>query len=171
MEFAAIIDTKHHVSSLYGMVNVPAGVWINEEGRMVRPVETAYTTSRTLKVGEKAITTQGEEYVAALKDWVAQGGASRYALTPEQIAGAMPERSAREREADASFRLAVHLQSTNAPLASKWYARAEELNPDSWNYHRQDWSFTPDAAGAKWLKKFQESEKPYYPALKMPEKR
>lgn len=153
------------------MSNVPSGVWINEEGRLVRPVETAYTTSRTLKFGEKAITTQGEEYVAALKDWVARGSASPYAMTVEQIAAALPGRSPKEMEADASFRLAVYLQAVNPPLAAKWYARAQELNPESWNYHRQDWSFTPDAAGAKWLKKFQESEKPYYPPLRIPEKR
>jgi hypothetical protein len=153
------------------MVNVPSGVWIDEQGRIVRPVETAYTTSRTLRFGEKAITTQGEEYVAALRDWVARGAASPYAMTPEQIAAALPLRSAREMEADASFRLAVFLQVVNPRLAAKWYARAQELNPDSWNYHRQEWSFTPDAAGAKWLKKFQESGKPYYPPLQMPNPR
>ncbi|MCZ6618701.1 MAG: redoxin domain-containing (seleno)protein, partial [Gammaproteobacteria bacterium] len=39
---------------------------------------------------------------------------------------------------------------------------AQRLNPDSWNYHRQDWSFTPEEAGANWQKKAQALTKPYY---------
>ncbi|MGH9141580.1 MAG: hypothetical protein ACRD2I_10635 [Vicinamibacterales bacterium] len=27
--------------------------------------------------------------------------------------------------------------------------RAQTLNPDDWNYHRQEWSFTPSEAGKK----------------------
>jgi hypothetical protein len=35
---------------------------------------------------------------------------------------------------------------------------------DDWNYHRQQWSFTPQEAGKKWSEKFQKST-PYYPTL------
>ena len=55
----------------------------------------------------------------------------------------------------------------NAPLAKKYFERAQTLNPDDWNYHRQDWSFTPGEAGAKWLDKFQKLEEPYYPKLEL----
>ena len=40
--------------------------------------------------------------------------------------------------------------------------RAQQLNPDDWNYHRQDWSFGQNA-GRKWLEKFQKTDKEYYP--------
>ena len=43
----------------------------------------------------------------------------------------------------------------------------QALNPDDWNYHRQDWSFTPGEAGAKWMEKFQKLEEPYYPKLEL----
>jgi len=45
------------------------------------------------------------------------------------------------------------------------FERAQALNPDDWNYHRQEWSFTPAEAGKKWLEKFQKTKEPYYPKL------
>jgi hypothetical protein len=47
----------------------------------------------------------------------------------------------------------------------KYWHRARELNPDDSNYHRQEWSFTPQQAGRKWTEKFQKFEGPYYPKL------
>ena len=37
--YTVLIDQEHLVSKLYHMVNVPTGVWINEQGRIVRPNE------------------------------------------------------------------------------------------------------------------------------------
>jgi hypothetical protein len=39
--YPCLIDEKHLVAELYNMVNVPQAVWINEQGRIVRPVESA----------------------------------------------------------------------------------------------------------------------------------
>ena len=62
-------------------------------------------------------------------------------------------------EADASFKLAVWFQQAgNAELAQKYFERAQTLNPDDWNYHRQEWSFTGEA-GKKWLEKFKGFDK------------
>ena len=142
--YATLIDTQHLVSSLYGMVNVPTGVWIDEQGRMVRPLETAYTMNRTLSLGGKTTTIQGEPYVARLRDWVAKGAASQYAMKPDQLTAALKSRTPQEMEADASFRLAVWLHDKGKDEeASQFFQRAQQLNPDSWNYHRQEWSFTP----------------------------
>ena len=55
----------------------------------------------------------------------------------------------------------------NAELASKYWRHAQELNPDDWNYHRQEWSFTPQEASKKWREKFDRLERPYYPKLDM----
>ena len=52
-------------------------------------------------------------------------------------------------------------------LAAKYWHHAQELNPDDWNYHRQEWSFTPQEADKNWLEKFQKTEHPYYPKLEM----
>jgi len=39
--YPCLIDRDHHLADLYNMVNVPQAVWIDEEGRIVRPPETA----------------------------------------------------------------------------------------------------------------------------------
>src|SRR4249920_1136076 len=39
-----LIDTNHRLSDLYNLVNVPQAVWIDEQGRIVRPPETAGST-------------------------------------------------------------------------------------------------------------------------------
>jgi hypothetical protein len=146
------------------------GIWIDERGRVVRPAEPAWTTSTTLKIGsDKQIDTEGEAYIAGLRDWVANGAASRYALFDEEFASRVKPRSPAEMEADASFKLAVWFHDKgNAELASKYWRRAQELNPDDWNYHRQDWSFTPTEAGKKWREKFDKLNGPYYPKLDIP---
>ena len=89
-------------------------------------------------------------------------------LSDEEFARRVKQRSPAEIEAEASFKLAVWFQQTgNAPLAAKYFGRAQQLNPDDWNYHRQEWSFTPQEAGKKWLEKFQKQQAPYYPKLDM----
>jgi hypothetical protein len=34
--YTSLIDVNHLISSLYNLVNVPSGVWIDEEGRIAR---------------------------------------------------------------------------------------------------------------------------------------
>lgn len=158
------------MSSAYQLVNVPAGVWIDEKGQVVRPPETASPKTQELKIGSKVIRTQGDEYVAALRDWVAKGSKSEFAMTDEEYHRRVKERSPEEKEAEASFKLAVHLhQSGQTELAQKWWQRAQKLNPESWNYHRQDWSFTSEA-GKRWMEKFEKTPGDYYPKLELKEK-
>jgi hypothetical protein len=154
------------VSTAYQFINVPMGIWVDEKGRVVRPAEPAWTTDQTMKIGGKSIVTEGTSYLTALRDWVANGESSKFALSDEEFARRVKPRSAAEMEADASFKLAVYFhEKGNNDLAQKYWAKAQALNPDDWNYHRQDWSFTPDEAGKKWLEKFQKLDTPYYPKL------
>jgi hypothetical protein len=166
--FTTLVDRQHSVSSNFQFVNVPMGVWIDERGRVVRPAEPAWTTSRTDVFGGKPLVIEGDEYVAALRDWVVNGERSRYVLSDAEFARRVKPRSAREMEAEASFKLAVWFQEAGkTTAAAKYFKRAQELNPNDWNYHRQEWSFTPEEAGRKWLEKFQKLETPYYPKIEM----
>jgi hypothetical protein len=144
------------------------GVWIDERGRVVRPAEPAWTTSRTDMFGGKPLVIEGAEYVAALRDWVINGDRSPYALSDAEFARRVKPRSPEEMEAEASFKMAVWFQQTGKPsLAARYFERAQRLNPDDWNYHRQEWSFTPEEAGRKWMEKFQKLDTPYYPRIEM----
>jgi hypothetical protein len=167
--YTTLIDTEHSISSLYHMTNVPSGVWINEDGRMVRPVEPASTASKTLTLGDKAIHTMGDVYISALRDWVEKGESSKFAMTPEQLRQHLKPRQADEQEADASFRLGVYFYKTGQrESAEKYWQHAQKLHPESWNYHRQEWFFTPEEQNKKWYAKFlQLGDEPYYPSLQM----
>jgi hypothetical protein len=142
------------------------GIWIDERGKVVRPAEPAWTSDQTMKIGAKSIVTEGQTYLRALRDWVANGEKSSFVLSDEEFARRVKPRSVAEMEAEASFKLAVYFhQSGNQQLAAKYFENAQKLNPDDWNYHRQEWSFTPQEAGKKWLEKFNGLEQPYYPKL------
>jgi len=164
--FTTLIDMQHAVSSAYQFINVPMGIWVDERGRVVRPAEPAWTSDQVMKItAEKSIATQGQAYVAALRDWVQNGERSPYALSDEEFARRVKPRSPGEMEADASFKLAVWFHEHGQDdLAAKYWAHAQELNPDDWNYHRQEWSFGKDA-GKKWIEKFLKLDKPYYSPL------
>ena len=147
---------------------MPTGVWIDERGRVVRPAEPAWTESRTDTIGGKALVIEGAPYVAALRDWAANGDRSTYVLSDAEFARRVKGRSPAEGEADACFKLAVWFhQAGRDEDAAKYFERAQQLNPADWNYHRQEWSFTPQDAGKKWMEKFQKLDQPYYPKLEI----
>ncbi|MBI3740859.1 MAG: TlpA family protein disulfide reductase, partial [Chloroflexi bacterium] len=100
-EHPALVDVEHRVDELFGIVNVPSSVWINEDGIIVRPPETAYPRRPAFLDREipadatplqreqiravKSLRIDADKYIAALRDWVAQGAQSRYALSPDEV--------------------------------------------------------------------------------------
>src|SRR5437879_12797680 len=86
-EYWCLIDENHRVADLYGMVNVPQAVWIDETGRIVRPPETAGSTdhwrltdrsTRILAPEHKAARDAAQaSYLRSVEDWVRTG---KYAL-------------------------------------------------------------------------------------------
>ncbi len=161
--FTSLVDPHHAVSGLYQMVNVPSGVWIDEEGRMVRPPEVAY--SHTMQV--LTVKLPGDEYVAALRDWIEKGAASKYALSPEEMRKRLAPPDDQLALAEANFKLGVYLHELGDDDAAKGYwAESQRLAPDNWNYHRQAWSFTPKEANKLWFQKVRNlNGKPYYAPL------
>ena len=148
------------------MVNVPMAVWVDERGRIVRPPEVAYSKQQKV-LG----TTIGDDrYIAGLRDWVANGQQSPFVMSAQKLKQRLETSPSEFRLADAHFKLATHLHALgdDEGAAVHWKA-AQELRPDSWNYHRQQWSFEPKTAGRKWFQKFQALKgKPYYAPLDLP---
>src|SRR5688500_5595409 len=97
-EHPALIDEAHLLDELLGIVNVPSGVWIDEQGTIVRPPEPAFPgraviaelpipEGAPLRIAEMMreagkMRIDPRRYVAALRDWVVQGPDSGFALAP-----------------------------------------------------------------------------------------
>ena len=148
------------------MANVPTGVWIDENGTIVRPPEVAYSKEQTVlgtKIGD-------DRYVAGLHDWVKGGSDSRFVMSDDKLRKRLATNDIKLREAVAQFELAAYFyRAGNMKAAKTHWAAAQELHPDNWNYHRQDWSFDAKTAGSKWFEKFRALKgQPYYAPLDLP---
>ena len=166
--YTAIIDENHTISTLFNLINVPSGVWINEEGIVVRIDEGNYTKKHKLGTIEFG----SNDYVPALKDWLANGDDSPYAWTPKQVSERIFARTPDAEQAEPAFKLGNHFHRRgDTAKANQWWEESQRLNPDSWNFHRQDWSFTTAEATLKWLNKVNKlGDKPYYRPMVMPAK-
>ena len=158
--YTAIVDLNHTISTLYNMVNVPTGVWINEDGLIVRYDDGAYGNKH--QIGN--IKFGADSYLVALRDWVAKGADSPHVLDSSEVTQQIRGRSTEEALAEPYFKLGTHLyQEGDLDSARQWWKKAQELHPDSWNYHRQDWSFDPETAREKWAAKVKTlGGTPYY---------
>jgi hypothetical protein len=161
----ALIDAAHLLDELLGVVNVPTGVWIDEQGMIVRPPEPAFpwrpreladelvaqlpriTVEQLQEAGRMRI--DPEAYVAALRDWVSRGSHSRYALTPEEVIARSRPRPPEQSRAAACFELGQHLhRAGHRADAVRWFRDAHRLAPDNWTYKRQAWTFADPLQGA-----------------------
>lgn len=165
--YTAIIDEDHTISTLFNLVNVPSAVWIDEEGRIVRINEGTYAAQHKLGTIEFG----SDVYVPALRDWIAKGSDSQYVWSPKEVAARIIARTPDGEHAEPAFKLGVYFHKLgNEEQANHWWEESQKLNPDSWNFHRQDWSFTPREAGRNWFKKVQGlAGKPYYRPLELSE--
>ena len=151
------------------MVNVPTAVWINEQGRIVRPNEVAYVDNRYK--GMHGI--EASEYLDAIRDWAANGEKSVFALSEKDLKERLAPQNPDWALAAAEFALAEHLYHNGQSEASiRHYKEAQRLNPESWNYKRQAWALS-DAErdyGTSFMKEVQKlNGKPYYKPRRLPE--
>jgi tetratricopeptide (TPR) repeat protein len=167
--YTALVDEKHLVSKLYNMVNVPTGVWINEEGKIVRPNEVAFVDDRF-----KTFTgLDSEPYLTALKDWVEKGEKSTYAMNEEKLRDKLTANDPNTILAAAEFGLGEYLyKGGHLPEAIPHFKEAQRLNPKSWNYKRQAYALS-DAKrdyGTTFAEEVEKSggSKVYYPPPDLP---
>src|SRR5207244_10196064 len=85
LSYTVLIDEQHLVSKLYNMVNVPTGVWINEQGRIVRPNEVAFADDRF----KQFTGMDSAPYLNAIKDWAEKGEKSEYAMNEDRLRAKM----------------------------------------------------------------------------------
>ena len=168
-EYTVLIDTEHIVTKLYGMVNVPTAVWIDERGKIVRPNEVAFVDDRFKSFSHM----DAAPYLDAIRDWVSSGERSPFVLSEDELRKRLAPVSPDRLMADAEFTLAEYLyHAGHGPEAIPHFKEAQRLAPDNWNYNRQAWLLS-DAErdyGTSFAKEVEKlNGKPYYPPRQMPE--
>jgi AhpC/TSA family len=146
--YPCLIDRDHHLADLYNMVNVPQAVWIDEEGRIVRPPETAGSMDAFRAMDRKTFTIPDEvtaernriktQYFDAARDWVLRGSGSVHAMNAIRAAEKLKLPDATIAEAHAWFHLGRYLlREGHEAEAQVQMAEASRLHPDSWAMWRQ----------------------------------
>jgi hypothetical protein len=163
-EHPSLIDVAHVMAERFGVVNIPNGIWIDEDGVIVRPAEPAFPGTPALGrsrqvegvpermaeiLAEAAkIRADGDAYVAALRDWVDRGADSPYRLSPDEVVARSGRRDRSVAEAAAHFDLAQHLWRTGREHAAVGHFReAHRLQPENISYKRQAWSLASPGTG------------------------
>lgn len=173
-----LIDTEHRLEDLYNLVNVPQAIWIDEQGRIARPPETAGSTdhfrrmdlaTRTMSPEDQAERLAARQaYLDAVRAWVATGA---HALPAEEARAGLPKVTSDIAEARTRFRLGVWLHANGrAAEGDRQMAEASRLFPDSWSLWRQaaDLDEVGKASGPEFWKRVQAlGERRYYPPPKL----
>ncbi len=162
-EHPSLIDQTHKTAELFGFINIPNAVWIDEQGMLVRPAEAAPGPASIERAPSAAfanleppqhlmeifgeavkIQTSPADYEAAIRDWVAKGADSEFALSPDEVIARSQPRDADAARGQAHFELAAYLeQQGHHDDAVPHYREAHRLMPDNFSYKRQAWSLEP----------------------------
>jgi hypothetical protein len=164
---------------------------VDEQGVIVRPPEPAFPWTPRQPSDElvaklpalmveqlreaQRIRIEPDRYVAALRDWVANGERSRYALAPDEVVDRSQARDLDSSRAAASFEMAQHLHRIGHPEdAVPWFREAHSLAPENWTYKRQAWSLADPLQGptdvydSDWLSEVRAvGAENYYPPLEL----
>lgn len=186
----SLLDPTHQMDALFGVVNIPNVVWIDEHGTIVRPAEPgfppgdhypnwlrSFLDERDARAEASAAEVEAtdpelaakirggqdrESYADAIRDWAEHGAASRYAMTPDEVVAASQPRPAEVSAAAAHFELANHLWRTgDRDAAIPHFNAAHRLQPANWTYKRQAWSLVGnERAGGGELGRFNQGPLP-----------
>lgn len=161
----SLLDPTHRLDALFGVVNIPNVIWIDEAGTIVRPPEPGWPGGRQEFPKDMAanrpemgaakgapesahdmwdVLGSGQDrrsYPDAIRDWVAKGAASEFAMTPEQVVAASEPRDKSMSAGAAHFELANHFwREGDRAAAIEHFNICHRLQPDNWTYQRQAWS-------------------------------
>lgn len=144
----SLVDSTHRMDALFGVDNIPQNIWVDEAGTIVRPPEPGSpaptpTDDRMAELAFSLMTGDDPEaYADRVRDWVANGPDSRWAMTPDEVVAASRPRPPTVSEAAACFELAQHRwrQEGFSEAVLAWFERAHTLQPENITYKRQAYS-------------------------------
>ncbi|MCU1393618.1 MAG: Redoxin domain protein [Ilumatobacteraceae bacterium] len=129
-ELTILIDRDFTVAEQYGIVNVPATVWIDEDGRVVRPADTAMADDRFRAFAHVDSSVHHEQ----LRAWVNHG---ERLLDDATVADLMEQPSPELQQARLHRRIAVELHDrSDIEGAREHLASAAALAPNDWTIRR-----------------------------------
>jgi len=160
----SLIDAAHVTDRMFGFVNVPMAVWIDESGTIVRPAESASVEQSELRDAAipdglperlqrtfeevKKIPDTAQAYRAAILDWVRHGSDSRFALSPDEVVARSQPRPPAHGLAAANFELGCHHHRIGGnDAAAPFWREAHRLHPENWTYKRQAWTLVTTPEG------------------------
>jgi len=159
----SLIDTRHVLADLYGVVNVPTILWIDERGRIVRPNDVAFgaDTFRQLTGLDSSI------HLAALRAWVR---GERPAFAADEVRGQQALPTAADQQARAEFGLGQWLFERGRPdAAARHFERGGALAPHDFTIRRGTMPMRGiDPMGPEFramLVEWTQAGKPYYRPL------
>ena len=188
-EHPSLLDPTHQMCTLFGVVNIPNVVWIDEQGVVVRPAEPGWSgpveypesmqklladrAKREAEQSESApkrpnlmqLLAGGQDrltYADAIRDWATNGAASQYVMTPDQVVDSSQPRPAEVSRAAAHFELANRLWGDgHRDSAIAHFKESHRLQPSNWTYKRQAWSLVGnERAGGGELGRFSQNPLP-----------
>src|SRR5947208_1009925 len=164
------------VAGRYGWVSVPTVAWIDEDGRLVRPGDPGWAGDYFRGMVDPDFDHAAmmaeygrlrDRYLDAVRDWVARGTASRWALPPGEVRRRLAGPDRDHALAAAYFQLGTALHEAGRPDAARVaFEKAKALRPDSWSLKRQAWHLEEagKSAGPEfWAAVKALGDRPYYP--------
>ncbi len=163
----SLLDPTHQLDTLFGVVNIPNVIWIDEHGTIVRPPEPGWPDTRQAlpanlieklpKMGTApnapkradeadlmGVLAAGQDrttYADAIRDWADKGADSEYVLSPADVIARSEPRPLTASEGAAHFELANHLwRAGQREQAIEHFKTSHRLQPENWTYKRQAWS-------------------------------
>ena len=147
----SLVDPSLMLVDLFGITNVPFGVWIDEVGSIVRPAEVAFAPGqqgrqipanlpperqKVIEEMTRAVRDR-DRYFVAVRDWAAKGSASRFVLSPSEVVARSRPRSPEAARAAAEYELGQHLHRSGHQIdAVPHFQEAHRLDPENWSYPR-----------------------------------
>ncbi len=156
----SLIDTEHVVAELYSMVNIPTAVWIDEQGRIVRPNEPVFASDMFKDFHGMDTDIHKNE----LRAWVREG---TLPYSGDEVRARLMLPTHDEQLARTEFTLAWHLhQAGHEDAAERHFVRAGELSPDDFTVRRGSMPIRGiDPMGEKFFELYEDWQargRPYY---------
>jgi hypothetical protein len=126
----SLVDTGYALADLYNIVNVPTVLWIDEDGRIVRPNDVSYVTDTFVSLTG----IHAEAQLASIRAWVRDGVC---AIAPSEVRQFMSLPSETDQLQRAEFGLARWLLGEGrGAAAERHFVHAGELAPHDFTIRR-----------------------------------